>query len=93
MMIPKITLRIYFVAKDHSLLSKERAIGLFYPYGKGAEGVDEGICDIIVGESDDESDTFYHEITHFLMFISGKNVYSHGKKFKKILKLLVEELG
>ena len=92
-MIPKITLRIFFVDKDHKLLVQEKAMGLFYPYGKGAESIGEGICDILVDKNDDTNDTFYHEITHFLMFVSGKNVYSHGKKFKKILKLLVEELG
>ena len=86
----KIVLRITFVPTNNKDLKKEKAIGLFFPYDKDFSN--SLSCDILVGDSEDWKDTLHHEITHFLMYLSGKNMYSHGKKFKKILKLLNEEL-
>ena len=87
---PSVILKIYSVPSDHEFLRKEKAMGLFYPYADG-----DRVCEIYVAQDDDNSvfdDTLHHEIVHFLMHISDRNVYSHGKRFKKILKLLNEEL-
>ena len=90
MIIPHIRLDIKVVDMKHPKLVSAKAQGLFMAKRN------ENRYEIYVGENDEARDTFFHELTHFLIEVAGKSPglsqSYHGKKFKRILQVLKEEL-
>lgn len=77
------------MSPNHYKLCKNKAQGLFIVKRQ------ENRYEILVEDNMESKDTFLHELTHFLIEVMGKspgNTVYHGKKFKRILKMLKEEL-
>jgi hypothetical protein len=90
MLIPHLRLDVKVVCPKHPKLVKSKAQGLFIVKRN------ENRYEIYIADNDESKDTFLHELTHFLIEVMGKspglNCSYHNAKFKRILKMLKEEL-